>query len=62
MKKPKCVMENINVKKSKSAFLGIRILRLIPVYPYQYTGMKVLLNTSLTSTSFYCFVSSNSTD
>ena len=35
MKKRKCVIKNINVKKSSSAFLGVRILVLIPVYQYQ---------------------------
>ena len=32
MKKSKCVIDNINVKKSWSTFLGVRNLTLIPVY------------------------------
>ena len=35
MKKHKCVIGNINVKKSRSTFLDVRILALIPVYRYQ---------------------------
>ena len=35
IKKHKCAIENITVKKSRSAFLGVRILALITLYQYQ---------------------------